>query len=303
MNDSVTNALTIDVEDWYQVSAFDDVLARSDWADMASRVERSTARLLELLDKHGVHATFFVLGCVARRHPELVAEIARAGHEIASHGDVHHRVCEMTPEDFAVDLARAEASIEAACGVRTRAFRAPSFSISRSATWAYDVLLQRGYTLSSSVFPVRHDRYGFPEFPRHPVRISDEQGRSLLEVPMTTWRAIGRNWPVAGGGWMRVLPPAVMRHAFARNNREGLPAVLYLHPWELDPGQPQLPGVGVLKRWRHRVNLGRMALRLDGLLKRFRFATLSEATHEWLARVGGTAPDYALPPLCLTAER
>lgn len=294
----VPNALTVDVEDWYQVSAFDEVLPRARWDAMESRVERSTARVLEVLDRHGVKGTFFVLGCVARRHPALVAEIAAAGHEVASHGDSHRRVGTLDPAAFAAELARAEAALLAAAGVRPTAFRAPSFSIVRASAWAWRVLLERGYRVSSSVFPVRHDRYAFPEFPRHPVRLVDEAGRALVEVPMTTLRLLGRNWPVAGGGWMRALPPAVMRAAFRRANAEGLFAVLYLHPWELDPGQPVLAAAPWRRRWRHRLNLGRMAARLDALLGRFPFTTLAGALAAHVKARGGALPEIPLARLC-----
>ena len=277
------HALTVDVEDWYQVSAFDDVFTRASWAGLEDRVARSTTALLELFARHDVQATFFTLGCVAERHPGLVRAIVDAGHEIASHGHAHHRVTALTPEAFRADLRRASAAIEAACGVRVVGFRAPSFSIDANSLWAYDVLREEGYRFSSSVFPVRHDHYGLPAFPRHPVRLSDESGRALWEVPMTTWRVLGRNLPVAGGGWLRALPPFVTRRALRAAERDGVPGVVYVHPWEVDPDQPRVPGGSRRKRFRHYLNLHRTETRLADLLRRFRFTTVSRALEAYVA--------------------
>jgi polysaccharide deacetylase family protein (PEP-CTERM system associated) len=299
---SVLNALTVDVEDWFQVSAFEDVMPRSDWDRYERRVARNTARLLDLFEARGARATFFVLGWVADREPALLREIVDAGHEVASHGYEHRLVAGMDPAEFRRDLRRAQHAIETACGVRTKAFRAPSFSFSRDCTWAYEILMDEGYTLSSSVFPVRHDRYGIPDFPRRPVRVQDADGREILEVPMTTWRAFGRNLPVSGGGWMRVLPPGLMRHAFRRANAERLPAVLYLHPWEIDPGQPDVPQAPRMSRWRHRVNLSRMESRLDALLRRFPFGTLGEAVACWQAHPPSDPRSLRLPSLSWVEE-
>jgi polysaccharide deacetylase family protein (PEP-CTERM system associated) len=272
-----TNALTVDVEDWFQVHAFEDAIPRGAWDRCERRVEASTGRLLETLAGRGVRATFFVLGWVAERHPALVAAIADAGHEVASHGYDHRRVDRLDPESFRADLRRASDAIGAACGRTVRGFRAPSFSVSAESLWAFDVLFEEGYRFSSSVFPVRHDRYGIPSFPRRPVRVREGAGRALWEFPMTTWRLFGQNLPAAGGGWMRFLPPAAMRRAIASENRAGRPAVVYLHPWEVDPEQPRVAAAARFARWRHYLNLDRTRARLEGLLDRFRFGTVSEA--------------------------
>lgn len=283
----VPHALTVDVEDWFQVSAFEGVVPRSAWGTYEDRVERNTDGLLDLFAEHGVRATFFVLGWVAERHPDLVRRLAEAGHEIASHGYEHRRVSSLTPASFRADLRRAAACIEAASGVPVRGFRAPSFSITPRTLWAYDVLREEGYVFSSSVFPVRHDHYGIPTFPRHPLRLAGDDGRALWELPMSTWRVLGRNLPAAGGGWLRALPPAVTRRALEDAARRGVPGVVYVHPWELDPGQPRLRAAPWRKRLRHRLNLSRTAARLRALLSRYAFATVSEALAAYAAREPG----------------
>lgn len=271
------HALTVDVEDWYQVSAFDDLVARDAWDAQEQRVHVGTERLLELLAAHETHATFFVLGWVAERHPALIEAIHAGGHEIASHGYEHRLVHTLDPETFRADLARAAAAIDTACGATVRGFRAPSFSFTRDTAWAWDVLREEGYTFSSSVFPVHHDRYGIPDFPRRPVRIAGANGDSIWEFPMTTWRVLGRNVPAAGGGWMRALPPFVMRRALKAAADAGTPGIVYLHPWELDPDQPRMAGARARTQLRHRIGLRRMHARLDRLLGAFRFGTVSDA--------------------------
>ncbi len=285
---SVRHALSVDVEEWFQVSAFESALDRTAWDQVESRVELGVSRLLDLFERHDAKATFFVLGRVAERTPEAVREIARRGHEIASHGYEHRRVDTLDPASFGADLDRAAAAIEAACGARVVGFRAPSFSISRDAFWAFDVLAEHGYAWSSSVFPVRHDRYGVPDFPRHPVRVATASGGSILELPMTTWRVLGRNLPAAGGGWLRALPSFVARRALSLSAERGWPGVVYVHPWEVDPDQPVLPGVERRMRVRHRIGLSRTLDRLEGLLRRFPFAPVGTV----LAGLG-PVPSYA----------
>jgi polysaccharide deacetylase family protein (PEP-CTERM system associated) len=270
------NALTVDVEDWFQVSNFDGLVDRSAWADMESRVEANTRRLLDLFDTHGVRATCFVLGWVADRHPGVVREIRDRGHEIASHGFGHELVYRLDPERFAADLGRSVEAIGSACGVRPAGYRAPSFSIDRRNPWAVDVLLEAGFEFDSSIYPVRHPRYGVPEFPRVPCRLRGSDGRALREFPLTTLRILGRNLGASGGGYLRIFPPAVIETAFRRMNEAGEPAVLYLHPWEIDPGQPRLPVRG-LGRLTHYTNLAGTEARLSRLLRRFRFGTMTEA--------------------------
>lgn len=266
----LTNALSVDVEDWFQVSAFEHVIDRASWDRLELRVERNVDVLLDLFRRRGVRATFFTLGWVAARCPGLVARVHAAGHEVASHGWEHRLVSSLHPEAFAADLVRTREALEAAApGARVRGFRAPSFSFTRDTPWAFGVLRAQGYAYSSSVFPVRHDRYGIPDFPRRPVRLADAAGRALWEFPMTTWRVLGRNLPVSGGGWLRALPPALVRHGLRAVNAEGVPAILYLHPWEIDPDQPRVPSAPWTARLRHRLNLRRTLGRLDALLGAF----------------------------------
>ena len=271
----VLNAMTVDVEDWYQVSAFEHVVERAEWHAYESRVVENTTRLLDLFSRYDVKATFFTLGWVAEQHPDLVRAIHDAGHEVASHGYEHRLVYDMTPEQFRSDLERARTALEAAAPVTIRGFRAPSFSVRPETRWAYDVLRELGYEYSSSIFPVRHDRYGIPSFPRRPVRLRDDAGREIIEFPMTTLRMLGRNVPAAGGGWMRLLPPTVMRRAIRRANAKGDPAIVYLHPWEIDPNQPRISAASRTARFRHTVNLSGMERRLERLLQLFPFGTVS----------------------------
>jgi len=271
----VVNALTIDVEDYFQVSAFDRIVERSQWDAMESRVCANTERMLALFAEHGVRGTFFVLGWVAARFPSLVRRIAELGHEVASHGFAHRLIYEQTPEAFREDVRRAKQVIEDAGGCTVAGYRAPSYSVTTRSLWALDVLLEEGYEYDSSIFPIRHDRYGIPGSPRHPYVVSRRSG-SLVEVPLSTVRVAAVNLPVAGGGYFRLLPYSWTRWGFRRiNRREGRPAVFYLHPWEIDPGQPRLP-VDRLTRVRHYRNLRHTEARLHRLLRDFRFAPLRD---------------------------
>ncbi len=287
----VVNAMTVDVEDYFQVSAFDGTVSRDDWPRFESRVEANTDRLLALFDEAGVTATFFVLGWVAERVPGLVARIAAAGHEVASHGHEHRLVYELTRGQFREDVRRAKRAIESAAGVPVFGYRAPSFSIVSSTRWALDVLVGEGYRYDASIFPIRHDRYGIPGAPRHPHYVECAGGR-LLEIPASTVR-IGRlDLPVAGGGYFRLLPYGWTAWGIHRLNRvERRPAVFYLHPWEIDPGQPRLPVRG-FSRFRHYHNLGRTEIRLRRLLRAFRWGPLVD----WMsieAPIAFTAASHA----------
>ncbi|MEZ5316496.1 MAG: DUF3473 domain-containing protein [Vicinamibacterales bacterium] len=271
--DAVVNAMTIDVEDYFQVSAFEGTVTREAWPGFESRVEANTDRLLDLFATHAVTATFFVLGWVGARHPALVARIAAAGHEIASHGHEHRLVYRQTPDAFRADVRRAKQVLEDAGGQRVVGYRAPSYSITARSWWAIDVLLEEGYEYDSSVFPIRHDRYGVPDAPRH-VHEHRRPTGALVEVPPATVRLGGTNLPVAGGGYFRLLPYAWTRWGIARLNRvERQPAVFYLHPWEIDPGQPRLPAP-VLTRIRHYRNLAATEGRLRRLLTDFRWGPM-----------------------------
>jgi polysaccharide deacetylase family protein (PEP-CTERM system associated) len=264
-----TNALTVDVEDYYHVEAFAHVV-REHGSRWEPRVEPNTHRLLDLFQRRGVRATFFVLGRVAVQHPRLVREIARAGHEVASHGFGHELICRQTPAAFRDDVRRGKRVLEDAVGGAVEGYRAPSFSIVRESLWALDVLIDEGFRYDSSIFPVYHDRYGLPDAPRFPHLIR-RPGGTIVELPPSTI-AVGRvNLPIAGGGYFRLLPYWVFRWGLRRINlREGQVAVFFIHPWEVDPTQPAMPGP-TLDVWRHRLNLGRTMSRLDRLLSDFRF--------------------------------
>ncbi len=270
----VVNALTIDVEDYYHVSALAAAIPRDRWPGMERRVVDNTRRLLDLLDGRGVRATFFCLGVVAEEEPGLVREIHERGHEVACHGYAHELVYDQTPARFREEVERAKGTLEAITGVAVRGYRAASYSITRRSLWALDHLHELGFAYDSSIFPIRHDRYGIPDFPRFPHRVRGGEGDGLVEFPLTTARLLGRNLPVAGGGYLRLLPAAITHWGVRQvNRREGKPAILYLHPWEIDPAQPR-QRVGWLTRIRHYHNLGRMEARLIGLLDRFRFDTV-----------------------------
>ncbi len=262
----VVNALTVDVEDYFQVSALADHFPQGSWESVPCRIEGNVSRLLELFERYDTHATFFTLGWVAERYPHLVKEIAAAGHEVASHGYSHQRASAMTPEAFSDDLIRAKAVLEAIIGDAVRGYRAPSFSIGASNPWAHDCIAEAGYTYSSSVYPVRHDHYGLPDAPRFPYR----SGSGLFEIPITTARFWGRNWPAGGGGYFRFLPYSISRWQINRVNRvDRRPAIFYCHPWEFDPGQPRVTTASIKTKFRHYVNLDRAEARLRRLLQDF----------------------------------
>ena len=269
-NTPVTNAMSIDVEDYFHVSAFDGLVPRARWDTMESRVYANTMRVLEIFDEFKVRSTFFVLGWVGERHPDLVATIARQGHEIASHGYAHRLIYDQPPAAFRSDVKHAKEILEDACGRAVVGYRAPSYSITPRSLWALDILAEEGYEYDSSIFPIRHDRYGIPVSARQPYRI-DRGIRSLIEVPGSTTRIGPLNLPVAGGGYFRLLPYWWTRWGIARINRqERRAAVFYLHPWEIDPDQPRLQ-VGRLTHFRHYRNLDQTEGRLRQLLTDFRF--------------------------------
>jgi polysaccharide deacetylase family protein (PEP-CTERM system associated) len=271
----VRNALTVDVEDWFQVSNFEGVVRREEWDRCPSRVEANTRRLLDLFARRQVRGTFFVLGWVAERFPDLVAEIRRLGHDVESHSHEHELVWRLGARRFAEDLRRSLDAVEAAAGVRPRGYRAPSFSIDRRSLWAFDVLAEHGIEYDSSVYPVRHPRYGVPSFSRVPVRVRTTSGRTLREFPLTTLRVLGRNLGASGGAYLRLLPVEVLARAFREMNAAGQPAVLYVHPWELDPGQPRVRVRG-LGRITHYTNLAGTEGKLERLLGAFAFAPMAE---------------------------
>ncbi|MFN3945537.1 MAG: XrtA system polysaccharide deacetylase [Allosphingosinicella sp.] len=264
------NALSVDVEEWFQVGAFETVIARDAWDGFAPRVERCCDKVLALFDRAGVKATFFTLGWVASRHPELVRRIAAEGHELASHGWDHRRVFTLNRESFRADLARARAAIEDAAGCAVTGYRAPSFSIDARTPWAHEVLAEEGYAYSSSVAPVAHDHYGWREAPRFAFR--PVAGADLIELPVTTVELGGRRMAAGGGGFFRLLPYLFSDWAIGRVNRvEARPAIFYFHPWEIDPDQPRLAAAPLKSRLRHYTNLSAMEPKLLKIL----------AAHRW----------------------
>ena len=285
------NALTIDVEEHFQVHAFERLIGRDAWERYPSRVVPNTRRILRLLAARQVRATFFVLGWVAERHPELVREIAAAGHEIGTHGYWHELIYRQTPAEFAEDLRRSIAAIErAAPGLRLLGYRAPAFSITRKSLWALDVLRECGLRYDSSIFPLAaHDRYGIADADRFASQLRP----GLWELPASTVRVAGRNLPVAGGGYFRLCPLWLTRQAIRRINAEGQPAVIYLHPWEFDPEQPRVPGAPALARFRHYVNIDRTERRLGALLGEFAFGSMSDAFAGQLAAAPAMAASSA----------
>jgi len=272
---SIVNAMTVDVEDYFQVSAFEDRVCRTEWHKFESRVCRNTERLLEIFDDVGVRATFFVLGWVAEQFPELVRQICMGGHELASHGYAHRLVYSITPQEFRDDLRRAKAALESAAGVPILGYRAPSFSITRHSMWALDVLIEEGYVYDASIYPIHHDRYGIPGWLRHVHKV-ERPGGSLWELPGSTMRLAGMNFPIGGGGYFRLLPYGWTRRGIERlNESEQQPAIFYLHPWEIDPGQPRIAGSG-LTQVRHYGNLAKTETRLRRMLSEFTFGRVSD---------------------------
>lgn len=271
---TASNALSVDVEDYFQVSNFDQLIPRDDWSALPSRVSDSTRRLLDLFDERAHRATFFSLGWVADRQPQLLREIADRGHEVACHGYGHELVYEIGPDRFRADLKRARRSIEDATGVQVTGYRAPSYSITHDSLWALDILCEEGFLYDSSIFPIRHHRYGIPEFSRVPVKVALPNGGRITEFPMTTLRVGPLNLPLAGGAYLRFLPGILFRGAFSRIVASARPTVLYVHPWEIDPDQPR-QNVDLKVRVNHYYNLGRMAGKLGDLLKDHEFAPLS----------------------------
>ena len=261
------NALSVDIEDWFQVGAFEKVIDRADWDGLESRVERNSDAVCALFDEAGVKGTFFTLGWVAERFPALIRRIADAGHEVASHGWDHKRVFMMSPEEFRSDLSKARQTLENATGNSVTGYRAPSFSIDSRTPWAHEVLADEGYAYSSSVAPVVHDHYGWPEAPRFAFRPG---GSDLIELPVTTARFAGRTLAAGGGGFFRLLPYGFSRWAFRQVNGEnGRPAVFYFHPWEIDPDQPRVANASAKSKLRHYSRLGAMRGKLARLLSEF----------------------------------
>jgi polysaccharide deacetylase family protein (PEP-CTERM system associated) len=275
----IINAMTIDVEDYFHATALAGAAPISRWEQLESRVEPNTDRLLAMFDRAGVKGTFFILGWVAERFPGLTRRIHGAGHEVASHGYWHQLIYDLSRDRFRDDVRRAKALLEDQTGAAVRGYRAPSYSITKRSLWALDVLIEAGYEYDASIFPIRHDRYGVPDAPRHPHHLTRDAGE-LIEAPPSTVRIGGANLPIAGGGYFRLLPYGWTRWGIARVNRaEQRPVIFYLHPWEIDPDQPRM-AVGRVSRLRHYRNLRVTAARLERLLRDFAFGPLADLLRE-----------------------
>lgn len=268
---TITNALTVDVEDYFQVSALAPYIRRDEWNTRECRVERNVECILAMLAERQVQATFFTLGWVAERYPQLVRRIVEGGHELASHGYGHERASDLSEAAFREDITRSKKLLEDLSGQPVLGYRAPSFSIGTGNLWAFDQLARAGYRYSSSIYPIKHDHYGMPDSPRFAYRV----GAGLLEVPITTVRMGQRNLPSTGGGWFRLMPYALSRWMLQRVNRQDREAaIFYFHPWEVDPGQPRIPGIDAKTRFRHYVNLERNEAKLRQLLQDFRWGRM-----------------------------
>lgn len=271
---SINNAMTVDVEDYYQVSAFEKYVERKNWEGMQSRVELNTDRILGMFDDREVKATFFILGCIAERYPDLVRRIIDGGHEVASHGYSHIRVISQTQEEFRDDVVKTKAILEDISGQEVKGYRAASYSINSKNLWALSVLKETGHAYSSSIYPVKHDLYGMPEAPRYPFIHSDS---GIIEIPITTIELAGKNYPCGGGGYFRLLPYLISRWALRHVNKlDDLSGVFYFHPWEIDPEQPKISGLSQKTKFRHYVNLKRMERKIKRLLKEFSWGRMDE---------------------------
>ncbi len=272
-SNSIKNALTIDVEDYFQVSAFAPYIDRNQWESRACRAEANVDRILGMLDDYKVRATFFTLGWIAERYPQIVRRIAAGGHEVASHGYGHERASDLNETAFLADIVSAKKLLEDISGQPVKGYRAPSFSIGKSNLWAFDCLARAGYRYSSSIYPIRHDHYGMPDAPRFAHDVRD----GLLEIPVTTVSFFNRNWPASGGGYFRLLPYAVSRWLLQQvNHKDRRPAIFYFHPWEIDADQPRIPGINRKTRFRHYVNLRYTESRIRRLLEDFNWGRMDE---------------------------
>lgn len=277
----LTNALSIDVEDYFQVSAFAPYIDRADWPKCECRIERNLDVILGLLSERSVSATFFTLGWIAERYSSLVRRIIDQGHELASHGYGHHRASDMTPSSFYDDVRSAKMMLEDIAGQQVKGYRAPSFSINKNNLWAYEKLGEAGYQYSSSIYPISHDHYGVPDAPRF-VHRSRSVG-NIIELPITTIRLFGRNLPASGGGYFRLLPYSISRRLFEHVNKVDRSSVIfYFHPWEVDPAQPRIDGINAKTSFRHYVNLDRMEVRLRALLRDFRWSSIEHVFQDSL---------------------
>jgi polysaccharide deacetylase family protein (PEP-CTERM system associated) len=279
MPNNIRNILTVDVEDYFMVSAFSNIIKTDAWDRYSSRVERNTMHVLDILARYDAKGTFFILGWIAERYPQIVKEIDRRGHEIGCHSYYHKLVYEMSIEDFKEDTEKAKAILENVIGKEVCGYRAPSYSITKKSFWAMEVLRESGFLFDSSIFPVVHDRYGYPEFSRFPKVVETESGK-ILEIPMSTFRVWDKNIPVGGGGYLRLFPISLTEWAIRKvNEEEKEAAIVYFHPWEIDSGQPRING-SRLSRFRHYVNIERTENRIEHLLRTFSFGSIGDVHHD-----------------------
>ena len=270
---NLANALTVDVEDYFQVSAFETTIDRGHWDDLEHRVESNVDVILELLNKNGVEATFFTLGWLAERYPSMIRKIVESGHELANHGYGHQRVWDLTPASFKEDISKAKKILEDISGSEIKGYRAPSYSIGKRNVWALDVIAETGHTYSSSIYPGSHDQYGFPGVPRFTFK---EKKTGLIEVPITTFNLFGKLIPAAGGGFFRLYPYAVTKNIIERLNADNQATVFYFHPWEIDPDQPRQKNITLKTRFRHYLNLDKTESRLQRLLGDFSWGRMDD---------------------------
>jgi polysaccharide deacetylase family protein (PEP-CTERM system associated) len=276
---SIRHIMSVDVEDYFHVEAFAGVVPRESWNRYPCRVVDNCNRLLDIFDRYGVKATFFMLGWVADRFPAMVREVHNRGHELACHSFWHLKVDSLTPSQFRADTRQACDAIGQAASVRVSGYRAPTWSISKRSPWAFDILGEEGFEYDSSIYPIRHDLYGTPGASRYPYAHVCKDGRRLMEFPPATAKIAGMNFPAAGGGYLRILPLAYTSWVFTQFERAGQPLVLYLHPWEIDPAQPRIRGP-LKSRFRHYTNLHRTENRLHALLQRYRFVPFRDHLEE-----------------------
>ncbi|TVP60395.1 MAG: DUF3473 domain-containing protein [Halomonadaceae bacterium] len=303
-NSRLNNALTIDVEDYFQVAALADAIDPADWHAMEYRVEASTDRLLKVFAEKQLKGTFFVLGWVAEKSPGLVRRIAEAGHEVACHGFSHQLVYNQSPAVFKEETHRSKALLESQIQRPVNGYRAASYSITAASRWALDILAEEGFTWDSSIFPIHHDRYGMPGTPRWPYLLTTDKGANLVEFPLTTLKLGNYLLPIAGGGYFRLYPYWFSRWGLYQSNRQGEPFIFYLHPWEVDPGQPRIP-VKWFSRFRHYNNLNRCEKRLKHLLEDFSFTTVEQVLQQkgFLRESGSVSPVQNRAEICSGGER
>ncbi len=271
----IINAMSVDVEDYYHVSNFSSTIDKDKWDQYESRVENNTNKILQLFSDHNLTATFFVLGWVAERHPRLIRRIGEEGHEIACHGYSHDLIYNQTPETFRQETQRSKAILEDIVQIPVVGYRAASYSITAKSLWAIDILSELGFSYDSSIFPIRHDRYGIPDAHTSPYIVNTESGNSIIEFPLSTIELLKARIPISGGGYFRIFPYSFTKYALSKINSKGKPFIFYLHPWEIDPGQPRIK-TKLLGRFRHYYNIANCESRLSDLISRYKFSRIDE---------------------------